>query len=291
MAQTSWKLEEAARQKAQRRGEEIAKAYGADSYPVDPFEVVRAERELIHAEGLDFGDAFDGRLSYVGPRFLLCYNTKYNAWTHNGEHHPKVRFTIGHELGHFFIDAHRSYLVKQGEPHGCQTEFDSDVQVERQADSFSVGLLMPKYLLGPLVNQEDEPSLEAIREAARAFDVSLTAMSVRWTQLSHFPCATICIREGRIAWGFLSEGFKEAGLYKAKRGSSVSGQSALAFLRDDPSVTRFRIGEGAGLAKNWIAWDGDRVPVSEHYMAIPYNSSVLVFICADEEDLLSRWED
>lgn len=291
MALSSWKLEQVARDKAMRKGEDIATAYGFDAPPIDPFKIIDAERELIHAEGGDFGAYFDGRLSYVGPRFFLCYNTRYNAWPHRGAHHPKIRFTVGHELGHFFLDEHRKYLVANRKPHGSKTEFESQQQVERQADSFSAGLLMPEYVLRPRINDEAEPSLESIRSAARDFDVSMTAMMVRWTQLSHFPCATICVRDRTIQWGFVSEGFRSAHLYRARRGAALVGKAANAFLELEPGLGEYREGEGLGLAKSWLDWDGDRIPVTEYYMAIPYSRCLLVFVAADEEDLPGRWDN
>jgi len=73
----------------------------------DLVDVARLE-DRVHGEALDdFGDAFDGRLEYQRPRFIIFYNTKYDAWPHMGEHHPKVKFTVAHELGHFFLNAHR----------------------------------------------------------------------------------------------------------------------------------------------------------------------------------------
>ena len=289
VADRNWKLQQAACESAQRKGEEVARIYGFESWPINPFAIIAAERELIHAEGDDFGEAFDGRLSYVGPRFLLCYNTRYNAWPRRSEHHPKVRFTVAHELGHFYLDRHRKHLVTRRQPHGSFVEFESDRAVERQADCFAAGLLTPQYLLGPRVNCEPDATVETIKEAATDFDVSLTSMMVRWTQLSHFPSATLCVRAGQIAWGFVSEGFRNAGLWRARRGARVAGIDAQAFLEKDTSLESYREGQGTGLVRNWLEWDGDRISVSEFYIVIPYTRSVMVYVIADEDDLSERW--
>jgi len=291
MAQVDWKALQAIKENATRKGEETAKAYGFEQGPVDPLKILQAERQLILAEGDDYKDAFDGRLNYVGPRFLLCYNTKYNQWPHQGELHPKVRFTLGHELGHYFIENHRRYLVNHRKPHGSYTEFQTNSIVEREADSFASGLLMPGYLLSPHINQIINPSLDHVREAARIFDVSLTALLVRWVQLSHFPCATLCVRSNRIQWGFASNPFMAAGLYRAMTGQAVIGQDAGIFIKADPAFNSFRVGQGMGLAKNWLDWQGRRVPVNEFYMAIPYSRCLMVFVVADEDDLPRKWDD
>lgn len=289
MADTQWKMQLAAREHATRKGEELAQVHGFRAAPVDPFTIIRHERELIHAEGGDFGDAFDGRLSYVNPRFLLCYNTKYNAWPRQNEHHPKVRFTVAHELGHYYLDAHRRYLVTQDQPHGSCSEFESSSRVEREADCFAAGLLMPHYLLGPRVNCELDATVDAIKSAASAFDVSLTGMMVRWTQVSHFPCATLCLRDGHIQWGFVSEAFRTAGFWRARRGQPPASKGAKKFLGSHGDYNSYSEGTGRGFSTDWIESDGKRVPVDEFYVLIPYSRCVLVFLTTDEDDLPQRW--
>lgn len=280
---SSWRLELAACEVAEERGEEVARVHGLTSAPIDPFRVIAAESALIHAAGEDFGDAFDGRLSYVGPRFLLCYNTKYDRWPHKGHHHAKTRFTVAHELGHFYLDEHRKALVLRGATHVSFSEFASSRLVERQADCFASGLLMPKFLLGPRINSEPEPDLTLVRAVADDFDVSLTSMLVRWAQTSHFPCASICVRDGRIAWGFVSKTLREHGLWRAKRDFKVNSSDALAFGLQ--TISGYREGEGIGIASSWLDGDQIDVPVREWYASIPSAACVMVFLTADENDL------
>ncbi len=101
---------EAKLRKAAEYGEQIAREADFLKPPIDPFAVIENESGRIKAFGDDFGSDFDGRLEFQKPDFLLFYNTKYDTWTHIGRHHPKVLFTIGHELGHYFIEHHRNYL-------------------------------------------------------------------------------------------------------------------------------------------------------------------------------------
>lgn len=291
MADPKWKQKQASRDFALAKGEEIAKLNGFVKGPVDPFKVIDSELGQILAEGDDFRDSFDGRLSYHDGRFLLLYNTRYNRWSRNGEHHPKVRFTVGHELGHYYLDRHREFLVRRREAIESFTEFESNKEVERQADAFAAGLLMPRYLVSPHVNCEFDATMESIKEAASAFDVSLTSMMVRWTQLSHFPCATICVRHGQIQWGFVSEAFKRCGLWRSRRGVAPNSSNAKRFLDSDPECLAFREGAAAGCAQHWMEGDCDLVDIQEHYLAIPYSQCVMVFLTADESDLPAGWDD
>lgn len=291
MADPKWKQEQAARRFALAKGEEVAKLIGFAKGPVDPFKVIASESGQILAEGDDFCDSFDGRLSYHEGRFLLLYNTRYNQWSRNGGHHPKVRFTIAHELGHYYLDRHREFLVRRCEAIESFTEFESNKEVERQADAFAAGLLMPKHLVASHVNCEPDATMAGIKQAATDFDVSLTSMMVRWTQLSHFPCATLCIRHGQIQWGFASSAFKEAGLWRCKRGVPPVSPDAKRFLVSDQSCSTFREGSGSGRAQHWLDGDCDAVDVQEHYLVIPYSQCVMVFVTAEEGDLPSSWAD
>ena len=113
---SSWRLDKARLDYAMRLGEEVVQTLSIIEPPVNPLLIVESEKS-IKPFGDDFGDAFDGRLEYIEPRYLLFYNTKYNQWPHIGTDHPKVRFTIAHELGHYFLDDHRAYLNKGGKPN------------------------------------------------------------------------------------------------------------------------------------------------------------------------------
>lgn len=291
MADPKWKQKQVARDFALNKGEDIAKLNGFSKGPIDPFKVIASESGQILPEGDDFGDSFDGRLSYHDGRFLLLYNTRYNRWSKNGEHHPKVRFTVAHELGHYYLDRHREFLVRRREAIESFTEFESNQEVERQADAFAAGLLMPKHLVAPYINCDPDATMASIKKAASEFDVSLTSMLVRWTQLSHYPCATLCIRDGKIQWGFAAEAFRGCGLWRCKRGVSLISADANRFLDLDSSCSTFREGVGVGRAQHWLDGDCDPVDVQEHYLVIPYSQCVMIFVTADEDDLPSRWGD
>lgn len=282
-----WKLEQAKLRRATEYGEQVAREAEFLEPPIDPFVVIKNERGRIKAFGDNFGSDFDGRLEYQKPAFLLFFNTKYDAWRHIGQHHPKVLFTIGHELGHYFIEQHRNYLMGGGGAHGSVTEFQSSRLVEREADSFSAGLLMPKYLLGRTVNLRP-PTLNSVKKARDVFQVSLTSMLVRWVQLCDFPCAVLSIRQETIEWGFCSTGFKAAGAYQVRRGASVSSRAAKEFIAEETSFTSFREGDGYSDVSRWIDNDGTKLLVTEQYLIVPSTQQMLVFITADEDDIAVR---
>ncbi|QEG41323.1 ImmA/IrrE family metallo-endopeptidase [Roseimaritima ulvae] len=279
-----FRFEQAKLRKATELGEQIAKEAGFLKPPVDPFVVIRNEQGRIKHFGDNFGSDFDGRLEFQRPSFLLFYNTKYDEWSHAGKHHPKVSFTIGHELGHYFQEHHRSYLMGGGGAHGSLTEFQSNRMVEREADSFSSGLLMPKFLLGKIVNRA-APTLDAVKQARDMFQVSLTSMLVRWVQLCDFPCAVASIRGEKVGWGYCSTGFKNVGIYQIIRGTRVSSRNAKEFISQDSSFTNFREGSGYSDISRWVGNANQKCVVTEQYLVVPSTQQMLVFLTAEEEDI------
>jgi len=281
-----WKLFYASRELAQRKGEEIADAYDCVSAPVDVFKILAAERSLIHAVGEDFGNAFDGRIRFVGPRFLLCFNTKYDQWPHTGRHHSKVRFSIAHELGHFFLDKHRQCLVTNRQPHDSFVEFTAHSLVESEADHFACGLLMPASLLRKRVNAVNFPTISDMMDARRSFDVSLTGMLVRWAQLSDFPCATIATSGGRILFGWVSEAFRNLGCFRVRKSHLPECRYFERFVSANKPVQTYRQGEGSGSTDYWLDWDDKTVDTAEHYFAIPHSNQIWVHLTVDENELM-----
>jgi hypothetical protein len=200
-----------------------------------------------------------------------------------------VRFSIGHELGHFYIDEHRQALVLRKTTHQSFSEFVSNHLVERQADAFASGLLLPKYLVNGRINLEPEPTLHIIRSFADEFEVSFMAAMIRWIQVTHFPCAAISIANGKIEWGFVAEAFRSVGIKKAAKNSDVRSPTAIEFLRKP--MDQFREASGTGFATHWLEGDTPSIPVREFYVTIPYRRSAMAFLVADEGDLPTEQDD
>ena len=175
---------------------------------------------MLCAIGEDFRNRFDGQLEYHRSknRFILFYNTKYDHIP--GEHHPRTRFSIAHELGHYFLDSHQAFLRRTGKSHPSRGEFLSDRTIEAEADAFAAGLLMPAKLLGPKVNN-DEMSFTDIEGWAGEFNTSVTSTARRAVELSDYPCALIGVRDGGVAFTFQSQAMLKGSCYPRPRGSSL----------------------------------------------------------------------
>ena len=296
MSKPTWKELQYHRDWASSQGEDIAEVFECVNFPINPLSIAQ-EEPAIFVKGTDLGDTLDGQLTYCkakhkgqNSRFLLAYNTRYDSiCSYEGNHCPKVRFTIAHELGHYFMDRHRNYLQRGGQPYTCYTEAYSDMLMELEADAFAAGLLMPSSMLRPIVNLEvgDEPAFEDIRSAAQKFQVSLTSMMVRWTKLSDFPCAVFSVANTNgkfgIRWGWVSQAFADVGAFWRLYGT-LKSKDAMQFLEQVRDLSSWKTGRGSGMMSNWVDTN-HKISVTEYYAVIPYARHLLVFLTAPENEL------
>lgn len=141
--------------------------------------------EILENEGIrliygDFNTSFDGLLECREQRFY----TYCNLSGVNDKSNPRVRFTLAHEAGHYFIDHHRNALKSGLAPaHPSFCEYRTDSIIENEADTFASHLLMPTQRF-----KEDAKSLtkgfEAIRILSGQYKTSLTSTALRYIDLA-----------------------------------------------------------------------------------------------------------
>lgn len=301
MRMASKNLEFKARQQRMNAASDLAADIlsGANllSVPVDPLALAATESRWLTVKQGNLKDSYDGLLEYhaTRDRFLLFFNNKYDA--EHGGHHPRTRFSIAHELGHFYIDHHRAYLMSGGQSHRSCGEFataDNDI-VEREADAFAAGLLMPSPLLRPVVNR-GELDLKAIKAIATQFQTSLLSTAIRCVQHSDFPCEVLGIRGGQIAWRFRpnkpTDPLTEGKCYPAGNGPLRSRKALevwTAFERGEASEQ-----EHGGSPQDWFQLFGPQnrtFTVWEEYLPLPSMGTLVVLLTVSESELFNDSDD
>lgn len=288
-----WLAKEARLQQARDAAEEIVVRTRLTA-PVDPLSIAADERAMLRVRGGDFRNRFDGQLEYhlAKRRFILFYNTKYDAGLPPGKRHARTRFSIAHELGHYFLERHHAHFLKGGAPHPSRGEFISDVEMELEADAFASGLLLPTCLVRPVVNEE-ELSLRRVEEIAADFETSLVSTMLRSVQLSDFACAVVGIQDGAIAWGFRSQALIDAGLYPPARGGAGSPLC-------DEQWADFQAGcaeraAGSAFTGQWFRTyerdELDGLHVDEHYLPVFSMGTLLVLLSVPEDEIPLKDED
>ncbi len=283
-----WQVEANLMERAGEAAEEILRFARERKAPIDPLGIAAAEHDQLRVIGDDFKNAFDGQLEYhkKQKRFLLFYNNKYDRGLPPGEHHPRTRFSIAHELGHFYLERHNEYLRKGGRKHGSKGEFSNDYITEREADSFAANLLMPGFLIEELVN-EGELSIDRIEELAGTFKTSLLSTARRAVAVSDFPCAVVGISDGAVGWVCRPQSLIKYGFYPPSRGNFSSPMAKEQWKNFQMGIADRHV--APVYARQWFkTYDRtelEQVSVNEHYLPIPILETLVVLLTIPEDEL------
>lgn len=161
-------------------GEEYSRQYNPDAiapFPHQNIEEAFPDLEIYFAE-LDEPDV-SGATLFKDGKYIILVNIK---------NHPlRQHFTLGHELGHYFL--HKAILEEEkGIMDGADVLDgvkvlyrldDAETQrLETEANNFAASLLMPAHLV-----YKAWEATSSIQKTARIFKVSPVAMSLRLAQL------------------------------------------------------------------------------------------------------------
>ena len=214
---------------------DLAEAVADEHCPrgaVDPAGIARAKR--ITTSFGPYGQAFDGMLEHRAGRFHIYGNTDRVG----GPDVPRARFTLAHELAHYYIDEHRHALAAGRSPaHLSQCEYESPNLAEQEADRFAAALLMPRGRFGAAAKGA-EAGLAGVIALARRFGTSITATAIRYASCDIRPCAVVKWTRRGVAWKHLS-----SATFRARLGATVEVPSALP---DEAPTRRVLGGDDAG---------------------------------------------
>lgn len=172
---------------------------------------------IAAAEGITFSfghyqDCFDGLLECRNSAFHIYINVD----TNKGSHSARARFSFAHELGHYFLDSHRSALSRGVPSHGSKADFESgDLAAEREADMFAAHLLLPALQ----VKKAARHCIDAaeIMRLAQLFCTSLSATAIRCARLDLAPLIVMRWTAATRAWCWSSSVFEQRTGNKAFR--------------------------------------------------------------------------
>lgn len=167
--------------------------------PVDVQEIAVAENLTI--EKMPFRYNLDGMLVFFNGIFKIFLNS--NIFHEKTE--QRKRFTIAHELGHYYILEHKYQIIEEGAIYS-KTEYKSDEEMERQADYFASCLLMPRI---DFISEIKEPfSIQQIESLSYKFNVSILSIIHRCIELDLFPICIHRIQNGIVKWWKAADSFQ-----------------------------------------------------------------------------------
>ena len=170
---------------------------------ITPLEKIVADENLDVFYDNYESNTFDGMTIYDNGKFYIHINT-YNG---NRADTDRGRFTLAHELGHYFIDTHRIGL-KNGllEPHPSLTNKAQYFSIEREADYFAACLLMPEERFRKDIGNK-KFGIKVIDYLRSEYKISRTACALRFADIGNYPLLIVYAENNIIRWSYSSEDF------------------------------------------------------------------------------------
>ncbi len=150
-------------------------------------------------------DGFGGALvpSESGKRWGILYDRNASP--------QRRRFTIGHEFGHYLL--HRKKFPDGIRCDDAAVDGRVNVEVEREANAFSAALLMPLDDFRKRIAATDVPNFDDLGACADRYDVSLTAVILRWLRYTDRRAIMILSTDGYANWAWSSDPAFKSGRY------------------------------------------------------------------------------
>lgn len=148
------------------------------------------------------------------------------------------RFSIAHELGHFFVEGHLDHIPFVDGTHRSRAGYISEDRYEREADCFAAGLLMPERPVRDVIARLPNglTAIEAIERVTRA---SLTASAIRYVGLTDAVTAVIVSRNSKVDYCFMSDAMKSLRFDTwPRKGSPIPAGTATASVARLPTDQR-----------------------------------------------------
>lgn len=184
---------------------EVAERY---TPPIPLLEI--AEEEIIKVIWDDYGSTtFDGLTWFESETDDFYIHLNINRMRNNNPDTVMGRFTLAHELGHYFIPHHRIGLITgELKPHGSFNYLTNQSAwlLEREADAFASHLLMPTSSVKELIKGRSF-HFGVIEEIAEKFKVSKSAAALRFVDIGNAPIMAVYAMDGRIQWVSRSNDF------------------------------------------------------------------------------------
>ncbi len=268
---------------AEAHAENLVKQLGIVSLPINSIEIaeqheIRCKREEIQG--------FSGCLIKQGDVFGILYSSKFN-------NEGFIRFTVAHELGHYFLPSHPELLFPEGDGiHRSHNGFTASAIHELEADHFAAALLMPRHLFGTALGQETIPGFHAIEALSEKCKTSITATAIRYATFADYPVALIVSSNNRVEYSFMSDTMKTKiqGASWLKKGEGIPPQSqTAAFNEDQNNILSGAKVESSSYLDAWFA-GAQSEEINEDVIGLGgYGKALTVLFCeeslADDNEL------
>lgn len=270
--------------------QKVLSELGVTTLPVDPFKTAQDLDIMVQAADVDDAGV-SGMLLHSNTSFAIVYATHISSEGFR-------RFSVAHELGHYRIPGHCQQLFSNGVGvHRSRSGFMSSDRIEREADQFAAGLLMPTVPFKTVIRKLPE-GLDAVIEAARKCRTSLPATAIRYLDVVDTAVAVVQCSNGFVDYCFMSDALQDFPVLRnLNRGSTAPRGSVTEHLgRDKARVESGARDNNDADLRDWFG--GSRaLPGTEEVIGLGaygrtltvLSTSVLPDDDDEETDLEQRW--
>lgn len=172
--------------------------------PGETAESVIDDLGITKIEDLDVeAIAFDAGIQVVYEAMTGCEATLVGvgdqaiATINPSKYLGRMRFSIGHELGHWKLHRGRSFRCRVDL---VEENFASASELEKEADTFASHLLMPAKMFNEAIRPFVHPNFKQLGDVAEAFQTSLTATALRLVGVDTLPAMIACYTQKGLRW-------------------------------------------------------------------------------------------
>lgn len=196
---------------------------------------------------------------------------KFGIVTVRSDQSPeRQRFSLGHEVAHWLLHKHQVLMCQPGE---IFTDRAAAIGRERTADRFASDLLLPNYLLQPLLTNLQRPTFEAAMKVAGAFGVSVTASVRKLVATNKYPAMVVSYgKNTRRRWVHRAEQVDERWRPKFELDGRSPGLGILFGKRHLTNPVK------VGAERHFECSDASMFDVYEQYWS-PQDGEVLALLC------------
>ena len=142
-----------------------------------------------------------GMLIRLGDQFCIAYATHIRS--------PGFRrFSVAHELGHYFLEGHVDAIFADGSIHESRAGFLSTISYELEADHFAARLLMPNMLFYAALRGVGD-GLAAVESLADTCCTSLPATAIRYTECTPDLVAIVISSGNKVGYAAMSRSLRD----------------------------------------------------------------------------------
>jgi Zn-dependent peptidase ImmA (M78 family) len=253
--------------------------------PIDLIALAKSREIMVEAKS-GAAKGVSGMLLRAGDNFGIGYATHIKS-------DGFQRFSIAHELGHYFLPGHPEHVFKSGKQiHESQAGFGSRDQIELEADHFAAGLLMPSHLFKSEAGKYSD-GFTAIEKLAELCRTSLTASAIRYAELTDAAVAVMISTGASVDYCFASPTLRSIKGYKHPLKGSVLPRDSLTrnFNQTEGNVFGSQRADDAADLISWFRAD-DEIDASEEVIGLGDYGKTLTIITAeifDNDDDHDDW--